>query len=262
MADDQTSPPSAVVSTSSRPQPCIAQVDGENSVMAPKLADAKTSWVAMSDGIGSSERGRTKPSRTQLFPSLLLCRTRTQLEVAWALSAEVRASTAHMVRPNDVSAMTGAAACRTVVQCFPASTVRSMRPPHGAGGTGSLLDDALHTSTATKPTSGETKVIDQIGGRSRPTTDQCRPASVVERSTWHGRMRPPVPHAGLDAKLPRRKPSEAEGNASALPRTAPVDSTRQWAPPSVVLAKIPAHFGEQDEPATNPSSVPAAATAE
>ncbi len=229
--------------------------------MAPKLADAKTIWAAMSDGIGSSERGRTKPSCLQPCPSLVLCRTRTQFEVARALSAEVRASTAHMVRPNDVSAMTGAAVCRTVVQCFPASTVCSMRPRHGAGGTGALLDVALHTSTATKPTSGETKVIDQIGGRSRPTTDQCRPASSVERSTWHGRKRPPVPQAGLDARLPRRKPSDGEGNASVVPRTAPVDSTRHWVPPSVVLAKIPAHFGEHVEPATNPSSVPAAATA-
>jgi hypothetical protein len=157
--------------------------------------------------------------------------------------------------------MTGAAVCRTVVQCIPASTVRSMRPRHGAGGTGSLLDDALHASTATKPTSGETKVIDQIGGRSRPTADQCRPASVVERSTWHGRNRPPVPHAGLDARLPRRKPSDAEENASVVPRTAPVEPTRHWAPPSVVLAKIPVHFGEHVEPATNPLSVPAAATA-
>ena len=121
---------------------------------------------------------------------------------------------------------------------------------------------SVYETSPTKPTSGETKVIDQIGDRSRPTTDQCRPASAVERRTWHGCNRPPVPHAGLDARLPRRKPSDAEGNSSVVPRTAPVDPTRHWAPPSVVLAKTPAHFGEQDEPATNPSSVPAAATAE
>ena len=97
----------------------------------------------------------------------------------------------------------------------------------------------VYETSPTKPTSGETKVIDQIGDRSRPTTDQCRPASAVERRTWHGCNRPPVPHAGLDARLPRRKPSDAEGNSSVVPRTAPVDPTRHWAPPSVVLAKTP-----------------------
>jgi hypothetical protein len=144
----------------------------------------------------------------------------------------------------------------------PGSTVRSMRPRHGAGGTVSLLEDFLHTSTATKPTSGETNVIDQIGGRSRPTRDQCRPASPVERSTSHGPSCPLVPQTALEARRPRRKPLELEGNASSAPRIAPVDSTRQEAPPSVVTAMTPLHFGEHSAPATNPSFGLAAAAAE
>jgi hypothetical protein len=91
--------------------------------------------------------------------------------------------------------MIGAEVRSTVAQRFPASRVSSMRPPHGAGGTGSLLD-SLHVSTATTPTYGETKAIDQIGAKPPRTDDQCLPESTVDKSTSHGDK--PDPHGGLD----------------------------------------------------------------
>ncbi len=101
VAKDQTSPPSEVVRTSSIPHPCIAQLDGEKRVTAPKRAEANTSWVARSVGTPRSNCGRSKPSCDQLCPPSVLRRILTQLEAGETLFADARASTAHTVPANE-----------------------------------------------------------------------------------------------------------------------------------------------------------------